>query len=202
MSDWLPRIRRALWLVIWAAMALAGGVLLFRQYDAAPPPAASDIPFGGHFTLIDRHGQPFTDAKLKGRPFAIFFGYTRCPDVCPTSLNRMAQLRTQLGADGNKFDIVFVSVDPDHDSPQTVGAYVDLFGTPIIGLTGSTAQIAEITKAYHLYVAKVPQADGDFTIDHTAAIFLMGRNGEFVAMIDHQEDQNMALAKLRQLVGA
>jgi protein SCO1/2 len=126
----------------------------------APENSGYERAFGGHFALTDRNGQPFSEAKLKGKPFAIFFGFTRCPDVCPTSLNLMARLREKLGPDGNKFEIVFVSVDPEHDSPKTVGDYVDLFGTPIIGLTGSDQQIAKVAKSYGVYVEKVPLPGG------------------------------------------
>lgn len=199
MTSRLAKVRRVLWMAVWATCALVGGYALFRISET-PASSGYENAFGGRFTLTDRNGQPFSDSKLKGKPFAIFFGYTRCPDVCPTSLNLMARLRKELGADGNKFEIVFVSVDPDHDSPKTVGNYVDLFGTPIIGLTGSAQQIAEVSKAYHLYVAKVPQPGGDFTVDHTAAIFLMGRNGEFVSTIDNHEDPKIALEKLKRLV--
>jgi protein SCO1/2 len=112
----------------------------------------------------------------------------------------MARLREKLGPDGNKFEIVFVSVDPKHDSPKTVADYVDLFGTPIIGLTGSDQQIAKVAKSYGVYVEKVPLPGGDFTIDHTASIFLMDRNGELVSTIDNHEDPKVALEKLEQLV--
>ncbi len=201
MTSRLAKVRRGLWMAVWAACALGGGYALFRMSET-PVTSGYENAFGGHFTLTDRNGQPFSDTKLKGKPFAIFFGYTRCPEVCPTSLNLMARLRKQLGADGNKFEIVFVSVDPEHDSPKTVGNYVDLFGTPIIGLTGSDQQITEVAKAYHLYVAKVPQPGGDFSVDHTAAIFLMGRNGEFISTIDNHEDPKMALEKLKRLVAS
>lgn len=201
MTSRLAKVRRVLWMAVWATCALVGGYALFRISET-PASSGYENAFGGRFTLTDRNGLPFSDSKLKGKPFAIFFGYTRCPDVCPTSLNLMARLRKELGADGNKFEIVFVSVDPDHDSPKTVGNYVDLFGTPIIGLTGSDQQITEVAKAYHLYVAKVPQPGGDFSVDHTAAIFLMGRNGEFISTIDNHEDPKMALAKLKRLVAS
>lgn len=155
---------------------------------------------GGPFTLIAPDGSPFPSNKLAGKPFAIFFGFTRCPDVCPTSLARMARLRKQLGADGGRFEIVFVSVDPGHDTPADVGRYAAMFGTPIHGLTGTGAQLAAIEKAYGVYVQKVPQPGGDYMIDHTAAIYLMDAAGRFADTINFQEPEAESLAKLKRLV--
>ena len=112
----------------------------------------------------------------------------------------MARLRKQLGPDGMKFAIVFVSVDPGHDKPADLGNYVALFGTPIIGLTGTDAQLEQIKKGYGVYSAKVTQPGGDYTIDHTAAIYLMTANGEFSGTIDHQESDATALEKLKRLI--
>ena len=156
---------------------------------------------GGPFTLTASDGKPFTQANLAGRPYAIYFGFTRCPEVCPTTLAKLARLRTRLGRDGEKVAIIFVSVDPGHDKPADIGRYVTLFGTPITGLTGNDAQLAAIEKAYGVYVAKVPQPGGDYTIDHTAAVYLMGADGQFRTFLDHDETDEASLAKLKQLVG-
>ncbi len=155
---------------------------------------------GGPFSLTAPDGSTVTEKTLAGRPYAIFFGYTRCPDVCPTSLARMARLRKQLGPQAMKFNIVFVSVDPGHDRPADLGNYVALFGTPIIGLTGTDAQLEQIKKGYGIYSAKVPQTGGDYTIDHTAAITLMTAKGEFAGTIDTQESDATALEKLKRLI--
>lgn len=197
---------RTVRMALWGLVALAAGVAayLFVEGRSAPTSPAQSYAsaIGGPFVLTDPAGKPVSNETLKGKPFAIFFGFTRCPDVCPTTLNRMAALRKQLGADGDKFNIVFVSVDPGHDKPADIGSYVALFGTPIIGLTGSDAQIARAVKAYHVFYERVPQPGGDYTIDHTVTVFLMGRQGEFVTTIDHQEGQDVALAKLKRLIAA
>ncbi|OAN63138.1 SCO family protein [Sphingomonas sp. TDK1] len=182
-------------------LALAGGAAYWVTRRDAPPTVAAPS-FGGAFAMTDQNGNTVTDRSLRGKPYAIFFGFTRCPDVCPTSLNRMAQLRKQLGPDGMKFAIVFVSVDPGHDKRQDIGNYLTLFGTPIIGLTGTDAQLAQIVKAFHVYYEKVPVPGGDYTIDHTAAIYLMDREGRFVTTIDHQEPQDAALAKLKRVIAS
>lgn len=193
--------RWILWLVV---LLVAGGIavaLVPRGGSGTGDPAAGYAgTFGGPFTLTAADGSTVTEKTLAGKPYAIFFGFTRCPDVCPTSLARMARLRKQLGPDGMKFTIVFVSVDPGHDKPADLGNYVALFGTPIIGLTGTDAQLAQIKKGYGVYSAKVPQPGGDYTIDHTAAIYLMTAKGEFSGTIDTQESDASALAKLKRLI--
>lgn len=197
----LRRIRLWLWGIV-AIAAIVSAVLWFQQRNAAPTTAEKSYAsaFGGAFDMIDQNGKTVTDQTLRGKPYAIFFGFTRCPDVCPTTLSRMAALRKQLGPDGDKFNIVFVSVDPQYDKPRDIGSYLTLFNTPIIGLTGTDAQIARIVKAFKVYYAKVPVEGGDYTVDHTASVFLMDRNGEFVATIDHKESQKVALEKLKRLI--
>ncbi|MBY8824992.1 SCO family protein [Sphingomonas colocasiae] len=196
----LGRLRLALWALVLIA-AFGGGALYFASRQK--PPGAADAyasAYGGSFAMTNQAGRTVTDKSLHGRPYAIFFGFTRCPDVCPTTLNRMAQLRKKLGADGDKFDIVFVSVDPEHDKREDIGRYVELFGTPIIGLTGTDAQIERIVKAFRIYYAKVPIEGGDYTIDHTASIFLIDREGSFVTTIDHQEGDDVAAEKLKRAI--
>ena len=189
---------------LWLAVAVAGVVLAATYFwtQSKQPDHAADYAtaFGGKFTMTDQTGQTVTDQTLRGKPYAIFFGFTRCPDVCPTTLSRMAQLRKELGADGMKFNIVFVSVDPGHDKAADIGSYLTLFGTPIIGLTGTDAQIAAIVKAFHVFYRKVPVEGGDYTIDHTASVFLIDAQGRFVTTIDHHENQKVALEKLQRMI--
>lgn len=197
----LAKIRWLLWLLVAAAGALVL-ILAVRQNDGAQQPAEDfEKAFGGPFQLTAPDGTVVTNETLAGKPYAIFFGFTRCPDVCPTSLARMARLRTKLGRDGMKFNIVFVSVDPEHDKPADIGSYVELFGTPIIGLTGTEAQLAQIKKGFGVYSAKVPQEGGDYLIDHTAAIYLIDAKGGFAGTIDHHENEAASLDKLKMLVG-
>ena len=184
-------------LALGAGLALALGAALWSQSKA--PDSAG--PGSAGFTLIDPAGKPFTQANLGGKPYAIYFGYTRCPDICPTSLARMARLRLKLGAAGDKFAIVFVSVDPERDKPEMIGRYANMFGTPIFGLTGTPAQLETVEKAYGVYVRKVPLPGSDYSIDHTAAVYLLGADGHFVDMIDHNDTDEVALEKLKKLIG-
>ena len=206
MADIEPRplARARLWLWLLVALAALGlGVLLAMRLIANGPPeviAGAPADVGQHFSLVDRDGKPVTAETLKGTPYAIFFGFTRCPDVCPTTLSRMAHLRKVMGADGDKFRIVFVSVDSGHDSPADVGAYVDLFGTPIMGLTGSEAQIADAAQSFRVFYQKVPVEGGDYTIDHSAFVILMDRDGRLQSLLSDQDSEEAALAELRRLI--
>ena len=200
-------VRKLLWVMAVVAALLGGLLYLGLEKSGAEKPASttSALPFGGPFELTRSNGSALTDKMLAGRPYAIFFGFTRCPDVCPTTLSRVALWRKQLGEAGGKFDIVFVSVDPERDKPADIGAYVELFGTPIIAATGTEAQLAQIRQGFGVYVKKVPldpaKPDGDYTIDHTAGIFLMDAKGRLSSIIDHHEAEATALDKLRMLVG-
>ena len=194
------RVRILLWLLVLLALA-ALAFLILRQpgTSADPQPGGSVMSLGGPFTLVGADGQPFSSARLNGRPHAIFFGFTHCPDVCPTTLARLVRLRNQLGKGPEAFDIVFVSVDPERDGPKEVGAYAGLFGSPVIGLTGSPAQIAQVKKQFGIFSEKVPDDAGGYTVDHTATVLLFGKDGKFDSTISHDEQDQAALDKLRRI---
>lgn len=192
-------------LLLWTAIAavllgLAGQTLWQRLRPPAEPPTDYAAAFGGPFRLIDQNGRTVTEANLRGRPFAIFFGFTRCAEVCPATLQTMARLKRALGPTGDGLDLVFVSLDHERDRPAAIGEYLTLFGTPIIGLTGSAAEIDRIVRAYHVYYEKVPVDGGDYVIDHTATVFLMDAEGRFFGTLAHDEGDASRLAKLRRLV--
>lgn len=201
-AEGLKTLRLALWAVV--ALVIGIGLVAMLAPDRTPPAsdqaAYADL-IGGPFSLTAPDGSRVTDQTLKGTPFAIFFGFTRCPDVCPTTLSRIAQLRKQLGKDGDKFRIVFVSVDPGYDSPEDIGRYVELFGTPILGLTGTDKEVDAAVKAYRAFYQKVPTKGGDYTIDHTASVYLMDAGGRLQSIIAYDESNPSALAKLKRLVG-
>ena len=189
--------------VLWALVALAAAGFAYLQLrpQRLPQPAQTyAASLGGPFTLTAPDGSTVTEQSLKGRPFVLFFGFTRCPDVCPTTLARLAKLRRALGSDGEKLQIVFVSLDPETDKPADVGAYIALFQTPIVGLTGTPEQVAAIAKAYGIYYAKVPEDGGNYTIDHTATVFVMDREGRLQSTLDMKESDEAALAKLRRVI--
>lgn len=169
------------------------------QNSAAP--AQPNAP-GGPFKLTDTNGRTVTNETLKGKPYAIFFGFTRCPDVCPTTMARMALLHKRLGADASKMNVVFVSVDPEHDKREDIASFLSMFEAPVIGLTGDPAELERMEKAFKIYVERVPLPSGDYTIDHTARILLFDRNGQFADTMDAKEPQAQAVERLRKLIRA
>ena len=198
----MRQLQIALWVL--AGLAVIGGLLLALNppTPGSKAPVTTEMPIadiGGPFTLTGSDGKPFASERLAGRPAAIFFGFTRCPDVCPTTLARLAKLRRQLGMGDDGFAIVFITVDPERDKPADVGQYAALFGTPVIGLAGSPTDIERVKKLFGVYSAKAPQPGGDYSVNHTAAVFLLSRDGKFVATIVPEEPDTAALGKLERI---
>ena len=161
---------------------------------------AAITPIGGPFTLVDDTGATVTEKTLAGKPYAMYFGYTFCPDVCPTTLFDLSRWIKKLGPDADKLNYVFVTVDPERDTVKSMHAYVSSFDKHIRGYTGTPAEIAQIAKEYRVYYKKVPTDDGGYTMDHSAIIYLMGPDNKFVTVIPYQENDASALAKLTNLV--
>lgn len=197
----LTRVRLLLWLLVALAIVGLGAVLLVRRVTVHPDEAApaAQSSFGGPFTLVGADGKPFSSAKLQGKPYAMYFGFTRCGDVCPTTLSRMVKLRNEVGGP-DTFNIVFVTIDPANDGPKEVGQYADLFNSPIIGLTGSQAQIDKVKKQFGIYAQPVPHAPMGKQMEHSAIVLLFDRNGKFVTTISPNEPDSDALTALKQLV--
>jgi len=191
----LRRFRIAAWILV--ALAAIGIGLLWLRLEQRP--ATTSVSFGGPFTLVGADGQPFQSSRLNNRPYALFFGFTHCPDVCPTTLARLVQLRDQLGKGPQAFEIVFITVDPERDGPKEVGTFATAFNSPIIGLTGSPAQIDRVKKQFGIYSEKVANGPGDYTVDHTATVLLFAKGGKFDGTIAHEEQPDAALAKLKRL---
>jgi protein SCO1/2 len=171
------------WSWIAAAVILALLVLVWRSGGGGPGPAPSAV--GGPFHLVDQTGAPVDQRLLRGKWSAVFFGYTYCPDVCPTTLATLGQAVAELGADSRRFQVVFITVDPERDTPSALRAYLasPTFPPGARGLTGSPRQIAAVTAAYHVFYQKVPQG-ASYTMDHTAVVYLMDPEGRFVRPLD------------------
>ena len=170
-------------LALIVAAILGGGLVAWRLTLSPAGPAASDV--GGPFHLVDQTGRPVDDTLLEGKWSAVFFGYTFCPDVCPTTLAKLGATVAALGPKADRFQVVFITVDPERDTPAALAAYLasPTFPKDVRGLTGSPEQIAAVAKAYHVYYQKVPQA-GSYTMDHSAVIYLMDPKGRFVSPLD------------------
>ena len=193
-------------ILLWVLVAGAAAAFAYLSFGparkSAPDAQTSTMALsnlGGPFTLVGSDGKPFSSTKLSGKPFVIFFGFTHCPDVCPTTLARLVKLRQQLNAGATPFEIVFVTVDPERDGPAEVGNYAELFNSPITGLTGSSTQIEQVKKQFGIFSKKVPEGSGGYTVDHTATALLFDRNGKFVATIAPEEQDGVALAKLKRI---
>lgn len=184
--------------VVAAALTVAAMVFALRP-SVAEDVAARTVAIGGPFQLTTQDGTPLSDADLKGRPFAIFFGFTHCPEVCPTTLWELSEALKALGPDAGDLAVLFVSLDPTRDTPEVLKSYIGSFDDRIIGLTGSEADVATLAKAYRVYWQKVPGEGGDYTLDHTAAVYLMDRTGDFTGLISYDEASDKRIAKLRAL---
>jgi protein SCO1 len=195
----LSRLRILLWTMLGLA-AVGMAALLWQQSAQKQTLSETSLgTIGGPFTLVGTDGKTFASARLNGKPAAIFFGFTHCPDVCPTTLARLTKLRRQLGKGDDGFSIVFVSVDPERDTPAELKSYLSLFDTPVVGLTGTPAQVEQVKKQYGIYSRKVPQPGGGYSVDHTAAVILTDRNGQFVATLSPDEGDAVALEKLKRI---
>jgi protein SCO1/2 len=149
---------------------------------------------GGPFHLVDQNGKPFSDQDMKGKPYLVFFGFTHCPDICPTTLFEMSQLMRKLGPDADRTGALFITVDPGRDTTAVIKDYLASFDPHLRGLTGDQAAIDQATKDYRVYAKKVPLQGGDYTMDHTAMVYLMDKDGQFVApfLLDRSADAEAA----------
>ena len=182
---------------------IAGGIIAgFTAMTSgdAPGVQTGKAAIGGPFTLTAADGTTVTEDDLLGKPTAIFFGFTFCPDVCPTTLYELSGLMDEMGEAANELNVVFVSVDWERDKPEDVGAYLGAFDERIVGLTGTEEQIETVTDAYRVYYERVPVEGGNYTIDHTASVFLMDEEGAFFGTLDYEEPRETMLGKLKRLV--
>ena len=157
---------------------------------------------GGPFQLVDQNGRPVSDRDLHGKPTVMFFGYTYCPDVCPTTLNAVADAMDKLGSGASRIRPVFITVDPKRDTPAVVKQYAAAFGAAITGLTGSPEEIAQVAREYRVYYAEHRTGTGanDYTMDHSSVLYLMGPDGQFIAPIRTDETGPEIAADLGKLI--
>ncbi len=192
--------------MLWALVALAavGAIALYViPHAETQSPPVQTVPaktsFGGAFTLVGADGRPFSSEALSGKPYALYFGFTRCGDVCPTTLSRLVKLRREAASD-QAMHIVFITIDPVNDGPKEVGQYATLFDAPIIGLTGSQAQIDEVKKQFGIYAQPVPNAPMGQQMEHTATVLLFDRSGRLAGTIRPDDSDADALATIKKLV--
>jgi protein SCO1 len=167
--------------------AMAGG-LLWHESENIPGlgrTVTSGVPaVGGPFRLTDQDGEPRASGDFAGRYQLIYFGYTNCPDVCPTTLAVISEALDKLGVDANRIVPIFITIDPGHDTPAILKPYVKAFGPQFVGLTGSQAQISDVEKSYRVYAGKKALEGGKYGFDHSSVIYLMGPDGRLVTFYD------------------
>jgi protein SCO1/2 len=181
-----------------AGLVLVSAVMLIvagRNPVAVVMPSAT---IGGPFQLVDHDGKPVTEQDFKGRPFLVFFGFTHCPDLCPTALFEMSEVLRALGPDAERTRALFITVDPERDSPEVLKDYLSSFEPQIRGLTGSADAIAAAQKAYRAHARKVPLEGGAYTMDHSVVVYLMDKEGRFVAPFNLKRRPGDAAAELKR----
>jgi protein SCO1 len=190
--------------VLLVLTAFVAGLVLFTgtaflisgrsPVPSIPAPSA----IGGPFKLVDQDGKIVTDETMKGRPYLVFFGFTHCPDICPTALFEVSEVLGKLGSDADRVGALFVSVDPERDTSAKLKDYLSSFDPRLRGLTGDEAAITAMTRAFRVYYKKVPLQGGDYTMDHTALVYLMDKQGRFVAPFNLKRTPEQAAADLRK----
>lgn len=186
-------------ILLWAAVALVlfgGGAYFYFAQQGAPPALAID----GPFKLESSAGGVVDSETLKGKPFAVFFGFTHCPEVCPTTLYEMSSALGKLGDEAKDFRVFFITVDPERDTTEFMKSYLTSFDPRIVGLRPTLEELPQVAKAYRVFYEKVATSDGDYTKNHTALVYLMDRQGKFFGTLDYEENPDTRLAKLRRLL--
>jgi protein SCO1 len=194
----MDRASRPLVIVAAFSGSLVVGLLLMLWALGGLRNVTAPAAIGGPFQLTDQSGQTVTEKSLQGRPSLIFFGFTHCPDVCPTSLFEISEVLHAMGADADRVNAYFVTVDPERDTTAAMKDYLSSFDPHLKGLTGDPEVIAKVLSEYRVYSRKVPLKDGDYTMDHTALIYLMDRDGHFVSPFNLKRTPEAAATDLKR----
>jgi protein SCO1/2 len=194
----MERTTRPLVIVGAFTASLVVGLVLVLWALGGLRNVAAPAAIGGPFQLTDQSGQTVTEKNLVGRPTLIFFGFTHCPDVCPTELFQISEVLRAMGTDADRVNAYFVSVDPERDTRAAMKDYLSSFDPHLKGLTGDPSAVAKVISDYRVYAKKVPLKDGDYTMDHTALIYLMGRDGKFVSPFRLDRKPEEAAADLKR----
>ncbi|MCA0278765.1 MAG: SCO family protein [Proteobacteria bacterium] len=171
-------------------------------HAASAAQASTDLAIGGPFALTTQKGTRLTDADLRGKPYALFFGFTHCPEVCPTTLFELAGAVAEIGPAADGLNVVFVTVDPERDTPEYLASYLGTFDQRFIGLRGTPDEIATVARAFKATYRKVPLEGDDYTMDHTAIVYLMDAEGRYVDRIEYLAPHEVQVEKLKRLLGA
>jgi len=189
--------------LLLALGAFVAGLVLFSAIvfivtGRSPAPIAMPSAIGGSFKLVDQNSQPITEQDLIGHPYLVFFGFTHCPDVCPTTLFEVSEILRKLGPDAKNVRALFITVDPERDTPAVLKDYMSSFDPRVIGATGDSAAIMSVEKTFRVYAKKIPLDGGGYTMDHTAIVYLMDKAGRFVAPFNMKRRPEEAAADLKR----
>lgn len=196
-TNWAKRTRHSA-MALAAILLISGGA--FAAYQAVAPEKVQASSHLAAFALQDTQGKPFDYQRLAGKPVAVFFGFTRCPDVCPMTLQRLARMREKIGASFDDIEVIFVTLDPERDTPDLLRDYMSVQPMKVTALTGSEAAIARTADNFGVFQERVATADNDYTIDHTASLFLIGRHGGKAGEIPIDATEVEFESKLRSLL--
>jgi protein SCO1/2 len=189
---------RPLVIITAFAASLLLGLLVMLWALGGVRGVATPAPIGGPFRLTDQSGQTVTEKAMVGRPSLIFFGFTHCPDICPTTLFEISEVLRAMGNEADRVNAYFISVDPERDDSEAMKNYLASFDPHLKGLTGDPEAIAKVLSEYRVYAKKVPLKDGDYTMDHIALTYLMDRDGKFVAPFNLNRKPEEAAADLKR----
>lgn len=191
--------------ILWVAVVALAGVLVWLTVEMSKSrQELAEGPFGVPFQLVAQDGQPVTEKAFQEKPTVLFFGFTHCPEVCPTTLFELNGWLRQVDPDGTKLNGFFVSVDPERDTPELLGQYISNVTDRVKGISGPPEKVNEMIKGFKVYAKKVPVDEkdpkGDYTMDHTASVFLLDNGGRFAGTIAYGENPDVAVKKLENLI--
>ncbi len=195
---------RYIWFVLWGMVVAAAATMTYLYiFDGNVSKESSQVSIGklgGEFSLVRHDGKKITDKDLLGKPHALFFGFTNCPEVCPTTLYEMSTWLGELGEEANRINAYFMTVDPERDNVEILSNYLSVFDSRITGITGEKADVEKTLKSYRVFFRRVDLDDGDYSMDHSAMIYLLDAKGEFTGSISYGADAQTAVAKLRKML--
>lgn len=195
---------KTLRIILWGGVLVFAGLLGWLTFQVTQSKEQiSEAPFGVPFELVDQTGKPITEQAFRGKPTALFFGFTHCPEICPTTLFELNGWLEKVDPDGTRLQAYFVTVDPERDTPEMLNNYISNVTKRVIGIAGSPEKVAEVIKGFRVYAKKVPldekDPNGDYTMDHTASVFLLDAEGRFKGTISYGENPDVAVQKLENL---
>jgi protein SCO1 len=181
-----------------AGLVLCASIVLLVYGRPPVPNMTQAAAIGGPFTLTDQDGRTVTDKDFRGKPLLVFFGFTHCPDFCPTTMFEVSEIIKALGPDSDRVRAVFVTIDPERDTPAALKAYLSSFDPRITALTGEPEAIAAVAKSYRAIFRRVPLAEGGYTMDHTVIVYLMGKDGRFISPFSLKRTTAQSAEELRK----